>query len=473
MNLLPPDQTLRSIVDFPLAVLPDEIKRALGLAAWLSDGSARPDRYRDLQARLYLYGKIDRAFSEDMPEAVRNEISKNEIYCLIVLLHLYHQDRANELSWNAVSEILQSDMSLLDAAAKGFLANQTAQLLLDDLPGRGKAPTAEQLGELLTGEQTRLLALARIVTEFDPTTIPSTINQLRNLTSDSDAVAAAAFLLLSRIYRDLQLPYEEKDCLSNWRRALTAVCNSSIGSYAAGLSGTNRAMATTILDATRRHVELLKASDSSADIQDIVNDFSKFGFGSSFSDALDRGERADGCDLHVLSRNDTRDERTLPKLIADTLLHSEKTSACIVLRDETPANPEVFPVTTAGAAEDMILAHLLEQLSDAAIGVYGAVVSENILERRKWIICYDLSKPIEALCIGIYSTGTECSVIFAKGIFFETALDSMKEAKWFSETIKTLSGPFDAQKHAKIAGVVRNILSQASAGYSSVRVQEV
>ena len=95
------------------------------------------------------------------------------------------------------------------------------------------------------------------------------------------------------------------------------------------------------------------------------------------------------------------------------------------------------------------------------------------MEQRRWIICYDASKPIEALAIGIIAMQSECSLIFAKAIFFDTQLDSQKKEEWFKEVSRALTRPFDQQKSARIRSAVNQIVAQLSTGQSAIRVEEL
>jgi hypothetical protein len=355
---------------------------------------------------------------------------------------------------------------------RDFIADIAYQTILD---GSVAQDVIEHMKELFASnkEHLRLFSIARIVDEFDLNNPPGAIAELRDLSKVTDTIGSAALLLLSRIYRALANPYEEKEALSLWKKSLADLSGKSLAEYAAKLSKPNSALSRTILAGAKRFCDLLEAAGSPADVDEIAKDFRKCGFNDDFPAEARRRKRESGCEVTLISRADVNSRRTLQLLLADILLNSPRRNACVVVRDELGGEIDSIAAPSFAVDDPDITNRLASALASASIDVHQEIVEEGALEKRKWIVCYDRSKPIDAIAIGILVVPPNCSLTFARAILFETQLDSQKGDAWFREAEGVLGRQFDQQKGTVVKNAMRDVITQLSTGQSAVRVQEL
>jgi hypothetical protein len=474
MISLGPEASLRGIVDMPVAEPSSTMLRASGL---FEVERGRPPVHkwlRQLHTRLYLYGITTHRESSALPDEVREEIRANELQCLALLLHVNRKLRSWQPAWLVVQEIVERGTDDASEDLVTFLADQIVDLFLAASPADRSVEVVELRRALrFTSEQEAVLSLATLVASYDDRRPQATIVALRKLAEHSHPAGVAALFLLAQVYESLQLPLEELKCLTDWMQGVERRHGLSLGAYAAGLAEENPEMERTVQWAAHRLIELLHASQSRKRVDALVGDFETYGYGRDFTLLRSRRTRVPGVDLRMLSREEAGTPTTVRGRLADVLLRSPLKQACFVLRDDSAADVETFPVPRRGAAEAAILERLPAVVADASVAIHPEVVDEGVLEQRKWIICYDAANPMESLAIGVMAMERESSVVYARAIFFDTELDSGKNDAWFSDAMRVLGRPFDAQKQKVVQEAVRRIIQQASSGHSNIEVEEL
>ena len=458
----------------PVAEPPSTMLQSAGLPTVERGRQPMHDWLRQLHARLHLYGIVLRRESAPLPEEVREEIRRNELQCLALLVHVNRGLHSEQAAWLAVQEIVERSTEDASEDLVRFLADQIVDLFLAASQAE-KRIDIEELGGAVrfTPEQEAALLLVDVAASYDDRRPQATIVALRELAKRDHPAGVAALYLLAQIYESLQLPLEEMKCLTDWTQGVEKRHGISLAAYAAGLAAKNPEMEQTVRRAAQRLIELLQASRSSKRVDALVGDFEKFGYGPDFSRLHSKKPRAAGVDLRILSREDVGTPSSIRRLLADVLLRSPLGQACFVVRDDSASDVETFPVPRRGAAEEAILERLPEGVANASVVIHPEVVDEGVLEQRKWIICYDAARPIEALALGVMALERESSVVYARAIFFDTELDSGKDDAWFSEAMRVLGRPFDAQKQRVVQEAVRRIVQQASSGHSIIEVEEL
>ena len=227
-----------------------------------------------------------------------------------------------------------------------------------------------------------------------------------------------------------------------------------------------------VLEGLTRSRELLDASGSATEAERLRADLKKF-YPSRFGREVRAHERDDECELHLLARDDTTDPARMRALLNDILLHGRSQTACVALRDEFSGEVEQYQQPGLQSAEVEILRRLPERVSSASIVVHPRIVAEDLLEGRKWILCCEAARPMDALAVGVVTTSTETSIVFTRAVLFDTRLDPQKTEQWFLQVLRLLGQPFDSQKRAVIRDGVRRIMEQITAGHGTVRVQEL
>lgn len=475
MKPILPSGGLRALINLPLPHPPEELMSCLACRKRISNETL-PMFETELHARIYLYDMILKGDISTIPDIVVDELKKSRLSCFALLLYFQWRIEATRSAGRTAIILFKDEyLSSMPAHTRQFVAEQVVHLLLDSPSKAFLATAVDSLAEMeLTAQMGCIVRLSHLMADFDELHPQATISGLRDLAmNDTEAAGTAAYYLLARIYCELCLPYEEMDCYSGWMVGLARISKRSPAALAGSISRENDAMEQVIKEGAARWLYLRNASGAGIEVEQVVSEFKKAGYGDTFDSLGAERSRAGGYDCRLVSRDDASNEAHMKKLLSEVLTSSTRQNACIIVRDEPGGEAEKFPLVKEVSPENEIFRRLSDIVLSAGLTVLPEVVEEGLLQRRKWVVCIHPSKPMDAWAIGILPMDTEFSVVYSRAIAFDTKLASEKNQEWFQSTIRLLGQTFDAQMAVVVSDAVRSIADQMSTGMSSTLVYEL
>jgi hypothetical protein len=474
MTTLIPEGGLRALIELAAPMPPDELLTYLVSRRQIESEETLHVCETELHTRLFLYNLILKRDTSAVPDNVVDELRNNFIACLTLLVNVQWRLRATRNLTGTVRQLLSEDLPSVSSETRQFVGEQIVHLLLDNADGAllsavADVGTALELSDTLA----RIVQLAECATDYKPHQPPSTISALKSLATTESEAGVAAHYLLARIYHDLSLPFEERECYASWMVGLARQYQRSAADLAGAVSGNNLAMERVIKQGAIRWLHLLTASGAYADVNQVIEEFKRAGYRDDFESLrVDQG-RQPGYEFRSVMRDEVSKNGEMKVLISEIITSSIRQGACVVVRDEANSDVAQFPTVTSVSPEMEILSRLPDQLSRAGMMVLPEIIDEGILHKRKWVVCVDQSRPMDALAVGVLPMETEFSVVYARAIVFDTKLDPAKDQNWFQTTIRLLGQGFDGQKTGIVREAVRRVADQISTGRSSVQVLEL
>jgi hypothetical protein len=473
MTRLFPEGGLRALIDLPLPAPPDELLKLLSSRKQFESEETLHFCEAELQTRLFLYKLLFEKDTSTIPEAVTDELRVNCMTCLALLLNVQWRLRASRNFIGTIRLLLTDDLDSATPALRKFVSDQIAQLMLDSANAALLSAVEDASDALsLPDNYRRILQLGQCDADFKPHQLPPTISALRDFTSEKDETGVASFYLLAMIYYDLRLPFEERECYFGWMAGLAQLYGRTAADLAGAVSGENPAMEGVIRRGAIRWLQLLTASSNSSEVNRIVDEFQKAGYGDEFEPLRVGHGREIGYEFRAIPREEVSNEKEMKALISNVVTSSTKQGACLIVRDDSSSDLALFRSTDSVLPEKEILSRLPDCIEKASLMVLPEIIEESLLQRRKWVVCVDQARPMDAFAVGILPMETEFSVVFARAIVFSTILDTNKDQVWFQGAVRLLGQGFDVQKSGVIRDAVRRIADQISTGRPSTKVIE-
>lgn len=439
----------------------------------------KPDVLRsheqELYAKLYLYEKISKSPDADiMPDEAIDEIKQNRLECLILLLHYQLSNSYVNGAGFTARTVLDDDLPSLNDTSRNFLADQLIHLAVvyDESDA---LKSIEELIDGFTGDERlmRIVSLASLRSTYSGIQPQATITALRDMSRGEDEASVAAYYLLAQIYGQLKLPFEEMDCYSRWMIGLADVYKRSAAEFAGTICKRHPALEKTILQGATRWIHLLTASEKYPEVNKVVEEFKRAGYTEEMSLLKVNEARESGYQCKLITKDAVSNESKTRGLIYDLLLNSPRKDACLIVKDEHASDVERYHVAQGVAVDWEIVKSLPAIATKFSVGVIPDVVEENLLEARKWVLCYDIGNESSAIAVGIIPTGTYCSVVYSRAVVFDTQVNQQKDESWLRATAQLLGEPFDHQKLDGIRDAIRQIVQQLTPSRDDVQVIKV
>lgn len=468
MELIPARSSLSALIPRKTPAAPKELLGFLACRDGLDTWEGRVAAEREIQTRLHFYSLMFERDLSTVPVEVIEELRANRGACLALLLNLQREASLAGTIPDLVREIIEQGLDGFPEQSIPFVIQNFLWLLLERHDEEMLEAIEEAESRLaLSGEIPRMVKLARIVANFAPHELPSTIHDLIALHSTNaapDAASIAAHYLLARIYCHLGLPYEEKECYGRWRTSLATVYQKQPSLLAAGCSRTEPQLTRTIIEAHRRWLRLLHAASENKSIDETVAEFETAGYTDDFMEFKNREVRQAGYQCMRVSRDQVADAGAIKQMISHLLTDASQAKACLILRDDSFAEIEKLPRPSSGNPEDALIRGLEAEASQLNLFVEREPIIESPLENRRWILCCELENPTSAIAVGILPTDNKLSICTARAVAFETHLSQDKDRQWIESTARLLGEAFDSQKLAQLRDVLRKITHQETAG---------
>lgn len=450
--------------------IPKEFSRHLTTKKKGAKASALQRMYEnELNTKLYLYERIMNLGEDELPDDVIEEILQNRSECLVLLLHYQLKNSYIKGANYTARQLFDEDLTVLNEEILPFLTEQITQLIINSEDKR-------TLDEIASSDFTnnnellkKLIKESLISLDYSNDKPQATIATLIDYAKTKDVAGIVANFYLAQIYGSLKLPFEELNRLSQWMVCISEVFNSKIAEVAAKIPQMEKA----ILDGVIKRINLLNAQQQSLEANRIIDEFKAFGFTEEMSLLKINHSREEGYQCKIITKDIVSREMDARSVIYDLLLNSPRKNACIIVRDEQISDPDKFPVSAEIEIEKEIIKELANGFGDLGFEVISEPIEENMLETRKWVVCYDRAEPTSASAIGILPTRNHYSIVYSRAIIFDTQVNMDKDESWFKKSVQLLSGSFDPQKQDGIRDAIKKISLKLAPSRSDIKIHKV
>jgi hypothetical protein len=422
-----------------------------------------------LHARLFLYRRAQEFAVQQqsgVSEGLIKELDIGALRCQVLLLWVQLRVGASKSALYTVGQLLETEeVAVLQDESRHFLVDLLIECLLlsdnlnllDDLQENALFRDDSRMA--------RFLGLAKAIADYDAHQPQGTISQLKDVIKGGGETAIVAYYALAQVYCELDLPYEERESYTEWKKGMVDIHKCTLAELAGRMHAQQRnGIEQAILTGIKRWLRLEAVSGNKSGVDMTVKEFCAAAYKADMAE-FETLTREDGYDCKMLNFNIQSHLLEAKSEICRVLLHSQRKNACVIVHNQEN-EPFKLPLDKS-VAIDEIRERLENDVAGFGVSVIPEIICENGLASRKWICCEDLNQPGSSLAIGFLPAGQSQSVIYAQAVVFEIKLNVEKRGDWAGNLAQMLERGFDAQK----ARSIRDTLLRIVQGLAPLRLE--